>query len=95
MLSRHLSDASHRDLYESAHSVILAILASSALPVNSEIRDTSNANSISDPDSANFVTRIIPFYAQCLIEVSYLLSFAVTARDETNLLVCRIQETES
>ena len=64
---------------------LVAILTSSAPPVND----------ISDPDSVNFVTRIIPFYAQCLIEVSYLLSFAVIVRDETDLLVCRIRETES
>ena len=95
MWSRCLSDALHRDLYESAHSVILAILASSAPAVNLEIRDTSKSNGILDLNSANFVTRIIPFYAQCLVEVSYFLSFAVMARDDTDFLICRIQETES
>lgn len=62
-LSRYLSDTSNREIYESAHSVILAILASHTLPANPDISDVSG----------DFVTRIIPFYAQCLIEASNFL----------------------
>jgi len=57
----YLSDTLNREIYESAHSVILAILASHTPP---EIKG------IKSELSNDFVTRIIPFYAQCLIENS-------------------------
>ncbi|KAF8629292.1 hypothetical protein AX15_003525 [Amanita polypyramis BW_CC] len=67
-----LSDTSHRELYESAHSVILAILASHAPFENGP--ETNQLSKVKGPPEArssdNFVTRIIPFYAQCLVENS-------------------------
>jgi hypothetical protein len=123
--SRHLSDPSHRETYESAHSVILSIFASHAQrqqhtgsSISAQTSPTTattvrNAPSnrinvlsgalnaggdnkhgsedetaftsiipISDSQkeveeesvvSANFMKRMIPFYAQCLIEVGVLV----------------------
>ncbi|KAF8630899.1 hypothetical protein AX17_005257 [Amanita inopinata Kibby_2008] len=67
----HLSDISHREIYESAHSVILAILSSRS-QVETDINGVEKFNTpTTDPASPlDFVTRIIPFYAQCLIENS-------------------------
>ena len=61
-VSRYLSDSSNREIYESSHSVILAILASHSPSANPEISKSEVPG--------GFVTRLIPFYAQCLIEVS-------------------------
>ncbi|KAF8158558.1 hypothetical protein B0H34DRAFT_709390 [Crassisporium funariophilum] len=129
----HLSDPSHRDTYESAHSVVLSIFAShaqrqhqqhpgnrtSALTQVSTMTTISNAigkrwslvdqrrttttpssgmmnsggedktvgpegvkfsssNTTSEEAavSATFVKRMVPFYAQCLIEVSILTFLA-------------------
>jgi len=69
-LPRYLSDTSNREIYESAHSVILAILASHTPPANAEIKGISTPK-LEVPN--HFVMRIIPFYAQCLIEVSNFL----------------------
>ncbi|KAM6503399.1 hypothetical protein JOM56_000342 [Amanita muscaria] len=64
----HLSESSHREIYESAHSVILAIFASHASSCDQE---TEEQTKIEDgPFPNNFVTRIIPFYAHCLVENS-------------------------
>ena len=124
VFSRHLFDPSHRETYESAHSVILSIFASHAQHqqhTGDSISDTSTQTSpatatnvcnipnngtsvlsgrlntgddnkhgsederafISISNShkeaeesivaANFVKRMVPFYAQCLIEVGVLL----------------------
>ena len=103
LLHRHLSDPSHRETYESAHSVVLAIfsahaqkqrrepssLASTAsawkigffgkgygrtartgqepLDASGEGRVDSQESSISE----DFAKRMVPFYAQCLIEVEF------------------------
>ena len=105
---RHLSDSSHRETYESAHSVILSIFAlhaqrqqhtgkteSTNLPsgaLNAERGDNKQGSedgtvltSISHPlreeteeesfDLAKFVKRMVPFYAQCLIEVRFFFRF--------------------
>ncbi|KAG6819776.1 hypothetical protein H0H93_008783 [Arthromyces matolae] len=86
LCSCYLSDPSHRETYESAHSVMLAIFSSHAqhsqsndhLPVNaghltkdSESKNSSRTSSqIASQDIASFVHRITPYYAQCLIENS-------------------------
>jgi hypothetical protein len=94
---RHLSDSSHRETYESAHSVILSIFAFHAQrqqhtgntkttnagegdnkhssedgrvftpPISNPLREEAEEESA--VDLANFVERMVPFYAQCLIEV--------------------------
>lgn len=102
MVHRYLSDSSHRETYESAHSVVLSIFASHAqqhqpghllkrgLPGKFNDRQivksaeyesrhsqgpggefTKNGISIAaNPDSISFVHRMVPYYAQCLIQVS-------------------------
>jgi hypothetical protein len=62
-LHRHLSDPSDRGTYESAHSVVLSIFASHAQ------HHPFHAHVLSKPDATNFVHQMVPFYAQCLIEV--------------------------
>ena len=57
---RHLHDASHRETFESAHSVVLAIFAAHAQ------KATDSALS----QDGGFTRKIVPFYANCLIDVS-------------------------
>ncbi|KAF8843207.1 hypothetical protein BDN67DRAFT_964560 [Paxillus ammoniavirescens] len=66
--SPHLADAAHRETFESAHSVVLAILSSrSKLAVdNTRLNDRADTPA---SDSA-FTEKMVPFYAQCLIENS-------------------------
>ncbi|TBU54621.1 hypothetical protein BD310DRAFT_1041642 [Dichomitus squalens] len=60
----HLWDPSHRETYESAHSVMLAIFASHARRNDTEkAREPATAGS-------TFAEKIVPMYAQCLIENS-------------------------
>ena len=110
---RYLSDSSHRETYESAHSVILSIFALhaqrqqqqhtgktkttnnnnflSGVVINAGGRGEDNKHGLEDgkvftPISnplgeaeekesvdllANFVERMVPFYAHCLIEVGW------------------------
>jgi len=64
----HLSDPSHRETYESAHSVVLAIFALHA----QDVIDGPGAVQIKDKDyERSFAERIVPFYTRCLIENSY------------------------
>ena len=130
LLFRYLSDPSHRETYESAHSVILSIFAShvqrqqytgnsisdfsaqtspttativrntpsrrtsvisgvlnaggdnkhspederaftSAVPISNSHKEAEEESLV----SANFVKRMVPFYAQCLIEVGVHFCF--------------------
>jgi hypothetical protein len=80
----YLSDPSHREIYESAHSVILSVFATQTGrdetgfldQVDSPVRNaTINGNLKSPSDSVNFVQRIVPFYAHCLIDVSVFRPF--------------------
>ncbi|KAI9509188.1 hypothetical protein F5148DRAFT_784784 [Russula earlei] len=59
----HLNDVSHRETYESAHSVILAIFAHQGSTMTAEIHRTG----VPEP---TFVEKIVPFYARCLLENS-------------------------
>ena len=104
---RHLSDSSHRETYESAHSVVLSIFAfhaqrqrhaskTKAINLLSGVLNAGGGNNkhgpedgrvftpISNPlgeeaeeeesvDLADFVKRMVPFYAQSLIEVGVFL----------------------
>lgn len=56
----HLSDASHRETFESAHSVVLAIFASHA----------QKARESTSQQGGGFTRKIVPFYANCLIDNS-------------------------
>ena len=117
---RHLSDSSHRETYESAHSVILSIFAFHAqrqqqhtgktktttllwgelndgggdnkhehgpedgrvfTPISNPLRDEAEEESV---DLANFVERMVPFYAQCLIEVCVI---SLTFKNDSIFLV--------
>jgi len=59
----HLSDPSHRETYESSHSVMLAILVSHA-------QQASEGKLNSAPGQTPFAEQIVPFYVRCLIENS-------------------------
>lgn len=60
----YLFDATNREVFESAHSVMLAIFTDHA--------HTLDAHVILDHalDRSSFVPKLIPFYVSCLIEVS-------------------------
>jgi hypothetical protein len=66
MFCRHLSDASHRETFESSHSVVLAILAHYAQCIS----DASAHHTTPDPSSVEFVQKLVAFYTTSLIEVS-------------------------
>nr|VWO96328.1 Carnitine acetyl transferase [Ganoderma boninense] len=59
----HLWDPSHRETYESAHSVMLAIFASHAQ--NSAVRQQQPSGV-----GSAFAEKIVPMYARCLVENS-------------------------
>ena|SRR5579863_9275267 len=59
-LSRHLNDASHRETYEYAHSMVLAIFA--AQPSSTTVTEVQCSR-------PTFVDKIIPFYTRCLLQV--------------------------
>ncbi|KAL6301960.1 hypothetical protein BKA93DRAFT_827783 [Sparassis latifolia] len=70
----HLFDPSHRETYESAHSVMLAVFASHAQKAGERgRRGRSAAGSAvrSGAESASaFAEEVVPFYVQCLIDNS-------------------------
>ncbi|KAJ3574471.1 hypothetical protein NP233_g1749 [Leucocoprinus birnbaumii] len=83
----HLSDPSHRETFESAHSVILSVFASHAQrqqrcseaqtshPIHGKPHDensqTDNIGFIPrNLESSDFVRKMVPFYAHCLLENS-------------------------
>jgi hypothetical protein len=65
----HLSDPTHRETFESAHSVVLGIFAAHAQKVG-EDKNVSSRASRDDATPRRFVESLIPFYAGCLIENS-------------------------
>lgn len=84
MPRRYLTDPSHRETFESAHSVVLAIFASHAqqqshhqqkrvmnrLVIEPKIQAHAQVTDRRSNSPTGFILRMIPFYAQCLIEVS-------------------------
>ncbi|KAI0260204.1 hypothetical protein BC834DRAFT_973591 [Gloeopeniophorella convolvens] len=64
----HLDDASHRETYESAHSVVLATFAAHALaqPDSTTVAEVQGA----ELPRPGFVEKVVPFYARCLLENS-------------------------
>ncbi|KAH9179328.1 hypothetical protein EDB89DRAFT_1926603 [Lactarius sanguifluus] len=64
----HLDDASHRETYESAHSVILAVFAAHARaqPDSTPVTGVKGKGT----SRPTFVEKIVPFYVQCLLENS-------------------------
>ncbi|KAG5638156.1 hypothetical protein H0H81_001541 [Sphagnurus paluster] len=71
----YLVDPSHRETFESAHSVILSIFTFHAQQrCGGDLFETQHDERITEststsPDATQFVHRMIPYYAQCLIEV--------------------------
>ncbi|KIK94745.1 hypothetical protein PAXRUDRAFT_142236 [Paxillus rubicundulus Ve08.2h10] len=66
--SPHLAGAAHRETFESAHSVVLAILSSRSKIAVDNARSNDRADTLGS-DSA-LTEKMVPFYAQCLIENS-------------------------
>ncbi|EPS96517.1 hypothetical protein FOMPIDRAFT_1062184 [Fomitopsis schrenkii] len=87
----HLSNSTHRETYESAHSVMLAVFAAYA----------QKATQLSVPrlatasgDLASYISQIMPFYTNCLLENSgegklntaqLCLAYAAVVRSATAL----------
>lgn len=80
----HLSDTSHREIYEAAHSVILAVFSRSAQKP-AEI-DPSN---IQHEQENLFIASMVPFYVQCLIEVGR--NYVLPRFPNESLELCRRQ----
>ncbi|KAH9936123.1 uncharacterized protein B0H18DRAFT_1100836 [Fomitopsis serialis] len=59
-----LSDVTHRETYESAHSVMLAVFSAYAQ------KTTQHASTHAGAESSSFISQIIPFYTECLLENS-------------------------
>ena len=67
--SSHLTDSTHRETYESAHSVMLAVFAA----YSQKTAQLSAPRPVAaDSDLAGYISQIIPFYTDCLLEVSAL-----------------------
>nr|GAT50578.1 predicted protein [Mycena chlorophos] len=60
-----LSAPAHRETYESAHSLVLAVFAAHA-----DRNETQSSVPVSDAEGVGWVARMVPFYAVCLIENS-------------------------
>ncbi|TCD60595.1 hypothetical protein EIP91_009826 [Steccherinum ochraceum] len=67
MCQPHLSDSSHREAYESSHSVMLAIFASYAERAN---KGEAEAISHSHQEGPAFAEQVVPSYVRSLIENS-------------------------
>ena len=59
---RHLWDPSHRETYESAHSVMLAVFSS-------HVRNQGASTSQQSTSGPVFAEKSVPMYARCLVEV--------------------------
>lgn len=77
-LSRYLYDSSDRELYESAHSVVLSTFASHA---RKELKSDHPAHlDLQEDSSGSFLEKIVPYYSKCLLDVSApLLSSSMPA----------------
>lgn len=67
--SPHLSDPTHRETFESAHSVLLGIFATHAQRIGEGKIKRTPITGTSPNSNASFVESLVPFYANCLIEV--------------------------
>lgn len=65
LLYRHLSDLSHRETYESSHSVMLAIFAAHAQKAGE-----GKVVAVSRGEPA-FAEQVVPSYVRCLINVRF------------------------
>ncbi|KAA1479310.1 hypothetical protein DENSPDRAFT_789064 [Dentipellis sp. KUC8613] len=66
----HLHDPSRRELYESAHSVVLAIFSAHAQKRSILVESDYDEPFINTGQSPGFIEKIVPFYARCLLENS-------------------------
>jgi len=83
-----LSDATHRETYESAHSVMLAVFAAYAQ------KTVQHTPARAGAESSGFISQIIPFYTECLLQNSsdgklntaqLCLAYAAVVRSATAL----------
>ena len=68
---RHLYDPSHRETFESAHSVILSVFTCRAQRLQRHSHTDNSGTMCKDSENSDLVMKMVPFYAQCLLEVSY------------------------
>ncbi|TFY64171.1 hypothetical protein EVG20_g6041 [Dentipellis fragilis] len=66
----HLYDPLKRELYESAHSVVLAMFAAHAQRRSNHLESDHDELSNGTSQSSSFIEKIVPFYARCLLENS-------------------------
>jgi len=87
--TRKLWDHENREVYESSHSVVLALLAAHAQRVGdgSGIVPTTDMDSVNSKGKENGqatatarppAERIVPFYTNCLLEVQFFVSCCVS-----------------
>lgn len=68
-MCRHLSDATHRETFEPAHSVVLGIFAAHAQKTREGKLNGPGHEEGRTGTGASFVQSLVPFYVGCLIEV--------------------------
>ncbi|CDO71678.1 hypothetical protein BN946_scf184915.g22, partial [Trametes cinnabarina] len=98
MCHPHLWDPSHRETYESAHSVMLAIFAAYAKA------DGHVAGPLRAPQSEpSFTEKLVPMYARCLVENSsdgllsttqLCMAYAALVRGASSFVGCGPREQE-
>ncbi|TFK68447.1 hypothetical protein BDN72DRAFT_681562 [Pluteus cervinus] len=66
----HLTDPSHRETFESAHSVILSIFSAHARGAHAPQAGVSSSKDEPSHGTAMFIQRLVPSYSRCLIENS-------------------------
>ena len=72
----HLSDADHRETYESSHSVVLTAFSSRAQQIGEKFLDIDNSTQQREHLECvplAFTEKLVPFYTNCLIEASNIL----------------------
>ncbi|KAI0345822.1 hypothetical protein BDW22DRAFT_1353428 [Trametopsis cervina] len=75
LVAPHLEDLAHRETFESAHSVMLAIFAAHALKAEklaaNDLRRQTGGDSKEDGTRPQpFAEQVVPFYTQCLVDNS-------------------------
>ncbi|KAG6333814.1 hypothetical protein ID866_5274 [Astraeus odoratus] len=68
--SPHLDDARHREIFEAAHSVVLAILSHSAQNLVEVDKSVPDPDGSHEHERSMLITSMVPFYVQCLIKNS-------------------------
>ncbi|KAI0086488.1 hypothetical protein BDY19DRAFT_960151, partial [Irpex rosettiformis] len=71
LVASHLNDSSHRETYESAHSVMLAIFGAHSQKAEKLLSSQSLNIKGNDGRLQSFAEQAVPFYTQCLIDNSH------------------------